>query len=219
MWKRIVGHTFVHAAVQLTTSLAERVWSINGDVAPFRSHKTLFSNVLLCLYPHTLVWLLQTIFKQVCIYRLGLCNKPCTKSCKTPRGFFSNFYQISGFKFGPSCKACPCLNMLLAAAFPATWCFRSLRMQNKHCRKKNKKKMFFGSIGFQVQVQAQRQEYAQKNLKKCLVLCNSFCRACFAFEGCKNNMLLEMLPPARKSSKNISCTRGKISTLGSRFLC
>ena len=43
MWKRTVEHTFVHAAVQLTTSLAERVWSINGDGAPFRSHKTSFA--------------------------------------------------------------------------------------------------------------------------------------------------------------------------------
>lgn len=36
MQKRVVIRRFVHAAVQLTTSLAERVRSINGDGAPFR---------------------------------------------------------------------------------------------------------------------------------------------------------------------------------------
>ena len=36
MQKRFVIRRFVHAAVQLTTSLAERVRTINGDGAPFR---------------------------------------------------------------------------------------------------------------------------------------------------------------------------------------
>ena len=59
----------------------------------------------------------------------------------------------------------------------------------------------------------------RRNSKKRLVLCNSFCKACFAFKSCKNNALLKLPLPAKNSDNNISCMRGKISTLWWRFLC
>ena len=51
------------------------------------------------------------------------------------------------------------------------------------------------------------------------MLCNSFCKACFAFKSCKNNALLKLPLPAKNSDNNISCMRGKITTLWWRFLC
>ena len=129
-------------------------------------------------------------------------------------------YQIAGLTFGPSCKACPCLNVLLAAAFPATWCYCSLRMQNKHCRKKNKKnKCSWDQLGSNCNYRCKDRIMDRKIRKKLLVLCNSFCKVFFAFESCKNTALLEMLLPARKSDKFISWKRGEISTLWSRFPC
>ena len=54
MQKRVVIRRFVHAAVQLTTSLAERVRSINGDGAPFRCPQDIILKSPLCLHPDIL---------------------------------------------------------------------------------------------------------------------------------------------------------------------
>ena len=57
MQKRFVIRRFVHAAVQLTTSLAERVRSINGDGAPFRCPQDIILKSPrgpLCLHPDIL---------------------------------------------------------------------------------------------------------------------------------------------------------------------
>ena len=43
--------------------------------------------------------------------------------------------------------------------------------------------------------------------KECVVLFNSFCKGFFAFESCKNTMLLEMLLPARYWDKDMPCKR------------
>ena len=100
MHKIFVMRRFVHAAVQIITSLAERVRSISGDGAPFRSPQDIIlKSPPLCLHPDILIWLLPTASKtSLCIYWLGLRNQPCTKSCKTPHGFFEQFLPNCWFE-------------------------------------------------------------------------------------------------------------------------
>ena len=51
--------------------------------------------------------------------------------------FLSNLFQLVVLGLGPSCcKECHCRSLLLATAFPATWCFRSLQMQNQFLQKR-----------------------------------------------------------------------------------
>ena len=156
MHKIFVMRRFVHAAVQIITSLAERVRSISGDGAPFRSPQDIILKSPPCVCIQTfLSGYCQQHLKQVCVFTGWDCaTSLAQRAAKHHMDFLSNFYQIAGLKVGSFCKACPWLNMLLAAEFPATWCFCSLGMQNKHCWKKHFEKMVSGPIGVELQLQA-----------------------------------------------------------------
>ena len=109
---------------------------------------------------------------------------------------FNTLVEISVLKFSTSFKKCYCLNLWLATAFPAKRCFCSLRMHNKLCRKSCTTPNVFSTFSSRTDVQPPSSNLNHDLPNKYFAFCKLFCKDCFAFESCKNTILLEMLLPA-----------------------
>ena len=229
-WQQHFQQHGVFAAFECKTSIAGRktkknVFWINWVPSASTGAKTGICTEKFEKMPGVVQFFLQSLF---CIRRLQkqhvAGNAATSKKIKQEYFLhegqnFNTWVEISVLKFVPSCKKFHCLNLLLATAFPARWCFCSFWMHNKLCSQSCTTPNVLSTFSSRIHVQLAHSNLKHDLPKKHLVFCKLFCKDCFAFESCENTILLEMLLPATNWDNHIAYKRGKNSTTWCRFRC
>ena len=181
MLKRFMRHKFVHTDLQLTTSLAERVWSSNGDFAPFRSHKTLFWKVRpwFCIHISLSGYWKQSLKPFSAFTGWDCATSLALRVAKRTWNFGTILAKLLGWFLDPLTRHVLVSISCWQQHFQQHGVCAAFECKTSIAARKQGKKMFFGPIGVQLHLQALGQNNKPKNSKRRLGVVQLFLQRLF----------------------------------------